>query len=152
VRSLELRPDGVKDEGLGTGQRQVIMKNRAAFSEKPIPQNALSSTERVGTSPYLAENIPVRRIQIQELVIYDIREDELDDLVCGGRASNYQTHAVWSLSTALTLLSFLFVPSLPKILFAVFAHLTTFGFAVGLVLPVHVCQGTKVTRPDSREN
>jgi len=110
------------------------MRDKAAFSEKSIPKDTLSSTEKVGRSPYVAEQIPVRRIQIQELVIYDIREDELEDLVRGGRTSNYQTHAAWSLSTALTLLSFLFVPSLPKILFAVFAHLTTFGFAVGWVL------------------
>src|SRR6266850_2397827 len=110
------------------------MKDKAAFSHKAISRNTLSGTGKTGTSLHLREKIPVRRIQIQEVVIYDIREDELDALIRGGRASDYQTHAVWSLSTALTLLSFLFVPSLPKILFAVFAHLTTFGFAAGFIL------------------
>lgn len=115
-------------------QRQDIMKDKAAFSHKPISRNTLSSREKTGSQGYLREKVAVRRIPIPELVIYDIREDELDALVRGGQASNYQTHAAWSLSTALTLLSFLFVSSLPKFLFAVFAHLTTLGFAVGFIL------------------
>lgn len=115
-------------------QRQDIMKDKAAFSHKPISRNTLSSTEKMGRSVHLRERIAVRRIPIQEVVIYDIREDELDALLRGWQASNFQTHAVWSLSTALTLLSFLFVPTLPKILFALFAHLTTLGFALGFIL------------------
>jgi hypothetical protein len=125
---------GSRRRPLKVSTRQDIMKDKTAFSHKAISRNTLSVTEKTGTSLHLLEKIPVRRIQIQELVIYDIREDELDTLVRLGRASDYQTHAVWSLSTALTLLSFLFVPSLPKILFAVFAHLTTLGFALGFVL------------------
>jgi hypothetical protein len=130
---LENSP-GFKTHGQERRQKQDVMKDKSSFSHKPISRYARSSTEKLCTLLHVPDKVPVRRIQIQELVIYDVREDELDALVRGGQASNCWTHGVWALSTALTLMSFLFVPNLPHILFAGFGLLTTFGVGVGCIL------------------
>lgn len=69
------------------------MKDKAAISHEPPFRNTPSSAAKRDTSHPFTEKIHVRRIPLQEIVVFDIREDELDALINGVRVSNYQAHA-----------------------------------------------------------
>lgn len=110
------------------------MKDKATFSHKPTSRTGLSPIEKIDKSPRPPEKISVRRIPLGEIVIYDIREDELAALVKDGHGSSYETWAVAALSTALSFLLFLLATSSSNILVVVFTSLMAFGFGTGIVL------------------
>lgn len=109
------------------------MKDKAAIPHKPSLRATPTAANRV-TPRRSPDKIRVRRIPLQEIVLYEIREDELEALINGGRVSNYQTNATWSLSMALGFLSLVLAAGLPQFWVAVFALLTAAGFSVGLIL------------------
>jgi hypothetical protein len=110
------------------------MKDKASISHKPPFLNRQFPTAKREISQLSPEKILVRRIPLKELVVYDLREDELEALINGVRVSNYQAHATWSLSMAVAFLSLVIVPGLPNILLAVCTFLMAFGFGAGFIL------------------
>jgi hypothetical protein len=118
---------------LKVGKKSNIMMDKASISHQPPFLNTPFATAKHATQSS-SEKIPVRRVPLQEIIIYDLRENELDALINGGRVSTYQAHATWSLSMALGFLSLVLAAGLPQFWVAVFALLTAAGFSVGLIL------------------
>lgn len=96
---------------------------------------AKTTNTQSAQTPLVSTDVTIYRGRVGSVILYEVKENELDVLERGGQADIYLNFAIFLISLAITAISALFTASFPKpIVQIVFICITIIGFILGGLL------------------